>query len=124
MKNEQIIMNTRINLMRNGQLGTTGRKIEYVDRDGFVSEIDEPAEIHTYTGWKQRGFQVPKGTKARVFIPIWNYIEVYGFNEKINKILLNDKDSLNIQIVNSSGIRIELFEKNIKAFIPINIILK
>lgn len=74
MKNEQIIMNTRINLMRNGQLGTTGRKMEYVDNDGVISEIDEPAEIHTYTGWKQRGFQVPRGTKARVFIPIWNYI--------------------------------------------------
>ena len=62
--------------------------------------------------------------KIKDIIPIWNYIEVYGFNEKINKILLDDKDSLNFQIVNNSGIKIELFEKNIKAFIPINIILK
>lgn len=71
MKNEQIIMNTRVNLMRNGQLGTTGRKMNYVDADGVESQIDEPAEIHTYTGWKRLGFQVPKGTKAQIFIPTW-----------------------------------------------------
>lgn len=74
MKNEEIIMKTRVNLMRNGQIGTTGRKMEYVDADGVISEIDEPAEIHTYTGWKRKGFQVPKGMKAKVFIPIWNYL--------------------------------------------------
>ncbi len=71
MKNEQIIMNTRVNLMRNGQLGTTGRKMNYVDADGVETQIDEPAEIHTYTGWKRLGFQVPKGTKAQIFIPTW-----------------------------------------------------
>lgn len=73
MTNEQIIMNTRVRLMNNRVIGTTGKKMEYVDRDGVVTEIDEPAEIHTYVGWKRRGFQVPKGTKAKVFIPIWNY---------------------------------------------------
>lgn len=73
MTNEQIIMNTRVRLMRNGVIGTTGRKMEYVDADGVVSEIDEPAEIHTYVGWKRRGYQVPRGTKSKVFIPIWNY---------------------------------------------------
>ena len=73
MKNEQIIMNTRVRLMQNKQLGTTGRKMPWVDRDGNEIEIDEPAEIHTYTGWKRRGFQVPQGTKSKLFIPIWNY---------------------------------------------------
>ena len=73
MTNEQIIMNMRIKLMRSGVIGTTGKKMELVDNDGVVTEIDEPAEIHTYVGWKRRGFQVPKGTKAKVFIPIWNY---------------------------------------------------
>lgn len=74
MKNEEVIMQTRVNLMNNRVIGTTGRKMEWHDRDGVVIEIDEPAEIHTYTGWKQRGFQVPKGTKCKVFIPIWNYV--------------------------------------------------
>ena len=73
MTNEQIIMNMRIKLMRSRVIGTTGKKMELVDNDGVVTEIDEPAEIHTYVGWKRRGFQVPKGTKAKVFIPIWNY---------------------------------------------------
>ena len=73
MKNEQIIMNTRVRLMQNRQIGTTGNKMKWIDRDGNEVEIDEPAEIHTYTGWKRRGFQVPQGTKSKVFIPIWNY---------------------------------------------------
>jgi hypothetical protein len=75
MTNEQIIMNTRVNLMRNNQLGTTGRKIIWIDKDGIENEIDEPAEIHTYTGWKRKGFQVPKGTKAQIFIPTWSRTE-------------------------------------------------
>lgn len=73
MKNEEIIMKTRINLMNNRQLGTTGRLMDYVTEDGELTQIDEPAEIHTYVGWKRKGYQVPIGTKSRVFIPIWNY---------------------------------------------------
>lgn len=73
MKNEDIIMKTRIQLMKNGMIGTTGRKIKIIDNNQQEVEIDEPAEIHTYTAWKRLGFQVPKGTKAKIFIPIWNY---------------------------------------------------
>ena len=74
MKNEEIIMQTRVNLMNARVIGTTGRKMEWKDKDNNPIEIDEPAEIHTYTGWKQRGYQVPRNTKAKIFIPIWNYI--------------------------------------------------
>jgi hypothetical protein len=74
MTNEQVIMNMRVRLMNSRVIGTTGNKMEWVDRDGVITEIDEPAEIHTYVGWKRRGYQVPKGTKAKVFIPIWNYL--------------------------------------------------
>jgi hypothetical protein len=73
MKNEEMIMKTRIRLMNSRVIGTTGNKMEVVDADGVVTEIDEPEEIHTYVGWKRRGYQVPQGTKAKVFIPIWNY---------------------------------------------------
>ena len=73
MKNEEIIMRTRVNLMNSRVIGTTGNKMEWMTSEGEVIEIDEPAEIHTYTGWKRRGYQVPKGAKAKVFIPIWNY---------------------------------------------------
>ena len=81
MKNEQIIMNTRVRLMMNGQLGTTGRKMNYVDVDGVESQIDEPAEIHTYTEWKRKGFQVPKGMKATIFIPTWRRTEEGGWEQ-------------------------------------------
>lgn len=73
MKNEEIIMKTRIQLMRNGKIGTTGNKMTIIDQNQQEVEIDEPAEIHTYVGWKRAGYQVPKGTKAKVFIPIWTY---------------------------------------------------
>lgn len=82
MKNEQIIMNTRVQLMRNGQLSTTGKKMTYVDADGVESQIDEPAEIHTYTGWKMRGFQVPQGTKSRIFIPTWTRTAEGGWTQR------------------------------------------
>lgn len=81
MKNEQIIMNTRVMLMRNGQLGTTGRKMDYVDSNGVQSQIDEPAEIHTYSGWKKLGYQVPKGTKSTIFIPTWNRTDEGGWTQ-------------------------------------------
>lgn len=74
MKNEEKIMQMRVNLMNNRIIGTTGKKMPWKDSEGNEVMIDEPAEIHTYTGWKRKGFQVPRGTKAKIFIPIWNYI--------------------------------------------------
>lgn len=60
MNNAQIIFNESIDLMKDGIIGTTGRKItvEY-EKDGeMVKEtIDEPEEIHTYQEWKKAGFQ-------------------------------------------------------------------
>ena len=61
--------------------------------------------------------------KIKDIIPIWNYIEVYGFKDKINKILLEEKDVLKFEAVNH-GIKIVLFGKNIKALNPINIFIE
>lgn len=74
MKNEEIIMQTRVNLMNARVIGTTGRKMMWHDADGNQIEIDEPAEIHTVAGWNKKGYSVVKGSKSKVFIPIWNYI--------------------------------------------------
>lgn len=30
-------------------------------------------EIHTFQGWKERGFKVKKGEKSDIKIPIWKY---------------------------------------------------
>ena len=54
-------------------------------------------------------------------IPIWDYIEIYGFNNTINKVLFNEKDILEFKKVDNNRIKIELLGKNIKAFNPINI---
>jgi alpha 1,3-glucosidase len=62
--------------------------------------------------------------KIKDIIPIWNFIEIYGFNSKINQILFEEKESLNFETLNNNGIKIELVKKNIKAFQPINIIIK
>jgi alpha 1,3-glucosidase len=62
--------------------------------------------------------------KIKDIIPIWNFIEIYGFNSKINQILFEEKEFLNFETLNNNGIKIELIKKNIKAFQPINIIIK
>ena len=74
MKNEQIVMQTRVNLMNLGVIGTTGRKMQWQDKEGNPIEINEPAEIHTVAGWNKAGYKVTAGQKCKVFIPIWNYI--------------------------------------------------
>lgn len=74
MKNEEIIMKTRVNLMNSRVIGTTGRKMPWKDADGNDIMIDEPAEIHTVAGWNRNGYKVNKGEKCKIFIPIWNYI--------------------------------------------------
>lgn len=74
MKNETVVMQTRVNLMNMGVIGTTGRKMPWTDANGNQIEINEPAEIHTVAGWNKVGYKVNKGEKCKVFIPIWNYI--------------------------------------------------
>ena len=61
--------------------------------------------------------------KIKDIIPVWNYIEIYGFKDKINKILFEEKETLNFETINN-GIKIDLLEKNIKAFNPINIFIE
>lgn len=73
MTNEQIIFNKRLNLMKSGIIGTTGQKIILENKDGEKTEVMEPEEIHTYVGWKNRGFQVLRGQKAISDFPIWKH---------------------------------------------------
>lgn len=71
MTNEKIIMAQRFELMKAGLIGTTGRKFSVKLQDGSTKEIPEPAEIHTYQGWKSRGYQVKKGEKCKAKFPVW-----------------------------------------------------
>ena len=76
--NAQIIFNESLELMNNGILGTTGRKItiSYEKNGEQVKEtVNEPEPIHTYAEWKRLGFQVNKGQKAIASFTIWNFAE-------------------------------------------------
>lgn len=79
MTNAQIIMNESIRLMDEGIIKGTGRMFEavIVDADGNESKqmVEEPEAIHTYAIWKQLGYQVKKGQKAKASFTIWKYVE-------------------------------------------------
>ena len=78
MTNAQIIMNESINLLDNGIIKGTGRMLEalIVDKDGNETKkmVEEPEAIHTYAVWKQLGFQVKKGEKAKASFVIWKCV--------------------------------------------------
>ena len=100
MTNAQIIFNESIDLMKDGIIGTTGRKItvEY-EKDGeMVKEtIDEPEEIHTYQEWKKAGFQVQKGEKSIAKFTIWMY------TDKKKNLTKEEADNINTMVINADG---------------------
>lgn len=100
MTNAQIIFNESIDLMKDGIIGTTGRKItvEY-EKDGekVKETIDEPEEIHTYQEWKKAGFQVQKGQKAIAKFTIWMY------TDKKKNLSQEEADSINAMVINADG---------------------
>ena len=73
MTNEQIIFKERIELMNNGVIGKSGRKIIVEDMDGNKKEIEEPEQMHTFSEWKKRGYVVKHGEKAISKFPIWKH---------------------------------------------------
>ena len=73
MTNEEIIMRNSMELMKQGILKPTGRILIQELPDGQKIEIPEPEPIHTYNGWKELGYQVKKGQKAKASFPIWKY---------------------------------------------------
>ncbi len=79
MTNAQIIMNESINLMEAGIIKGTGRMFEMITIDAEGKEekklVEEPEAIHTYVGWKELGFQVKKGQKAKASFVIWKYLK-------------------------------------------------
>lgn len=79
MTNAQIIMNESIRLMEEGIIKGTGRMFEavIVDAEGNETKkmVEEPEAIHTYAIWKQLGYQVKKGQKAKASFTIWKYVE-------------------------------------------------
>lgn len=78
MTNAEIIMHESIRLMKEGKIGTTGRKFKavfIVNGEEQERIIDEPEEIHTFAAWKNLGYSVKKGEKAVAKFHIWKYTE-------------------------------------------------
>ena len=79
MTNAEIIMNQSIELMEQGIIKGTGRMFEAIITDAEGNEekrmVEEPEAIHTYQAWKQLGYQVKKGEKAKASFTIWKYVK-------------------------------------------------
>lgn len=73
MTNANIILNESLALMEQGLLKGTGEYIMLVDDKGEEREVELPEAIHTFNGWKERGYQVKKGEKSSIKFPIWKH---------------------------------------------------
>lgn len=70
MTNEQIIFEARLDALKNGLIGTTGRMIT-VEIGGEKKSIPEPEDMHTFVGWKALGFSVKRGETSKATVYLW-----------------------------------------------------
>ena len=73
MTNARIIFEESQRLMEEGTLKGTGRMFTVEFDDGTTATVEEPEEIHTFNGWKARGYQIKKGEKSSIKFPIWKH---------------------------------------------------
>ena len=76
MTNFQIILNESLSLMEQGILKGSGQFAEIETAEGTMT-IELPEDIHTFQGWKARGYQVKKGEKSNIKFPIWKHTTKY-----------------------------------------------
>lgn len=72
MTNAQIILHESLSLMEQGLLKGSGQYAEVETAEGTMT-IELPEDIHTFNGWKERGYQVKKGEKSSIKFPIWKH---------------------------------------------------
>ena len=80
MTNAEIILDQRLNLMKEGVLKGTGRFFTYKVINGETGAeeertLEEPEVIHTFSAWKELGYCVKKGEHAKASFTIWKYAE-------------------------------------------------
>ena len=90
MTNEQIIFSNRLELMKSGIIGTTGRNIVIEDSKGRKTLTKEPEEIHTYMEWKRRGYIVRHGEKCISRFTIWKSIPVRKEGEEPKEMIMKE----------------------------------
>jgi len=74
MTNAMIIFMESQRLAEDGVLNYTGREATYLDENGEEQTYKEVEPIHTYAMWKELGYQVQKGEKAKAQIMIWKFV--------------------------------------------------
>lgn len=73
MTNAMIIMFQQEALAEAGILEYTGREIEVALPDESVMTFKEVEPIHTYSRWRELGFQVQKGETAIAKFKVWKH---------------------------------------------------
>ncbi|MBR4891450.1 MAG: hypothetical protein IKU15_09245 [Clostridia bacterium] len=81
MNNQTIITTESFKLMKEGTLKGSGVFQTIEDMDGVVMEVELPMEIHTFNGWKKRGYRVKKGEKSKIKFPIWKHAIIKSESE-------------------------------------------
>ena len=106
MTNANIILNESFRLMEEGKLAGCGQFVEIETADGKTETVELPEEIHTFNGWKQRGYSVKKGEKSSIKFPIWKHTRKMLNTNTGNAEL----DKMNTQI-NEQGGQTNMFMK-------------
>ena len=73
MTNAMILMVETQKLAEEGKLKYTGRVFKAMNTAGEEVEFKEVEPIHTFAGWKDRGYTVKKGATSEIKFPIWHY---------------------------------------------------
>lgn len=110
MTNAMIILNESIRLMEDGKLNGSGEFAE-IETDSGKQTIELPEAIHTFNGWKARGYQVKKGEKSSIKFPIWKHTTKKADTNTGNAEL----DKMNAQI-NQQGGESRMFMKTAAFF--------
>lgn len=110
MTNQQIILNESIRLMKEGKLKGSGVFGEIGTEQG-TQKIELTEEIHTFNGWKERGFKVKKGEHSKIKFPIWKFTSREKKEEEKNGSLSDDLPITNMFLKTSAFFMIEQVEK-------------
>lgn len=74
MTNTQLIEIAKTRLAKDGVLSYTGRMISGINlATGERVQIPEIEPIHTFLGWRERGYKIKKGEISYIKFPIWYF---------------------------------------------------
>ena len=106
MTNAMIIFNESLRLMEEGILKGSGEFVQVENENGEIQEVEMPEEIHTFNGWKARGYSVKKGEKSKIKFSIWKRT-----SKKVEKENGEEEEKSNMFMKFSSFFTFEQVEK-------------